>query len=277
MIQAPAKKNPRSWSRASASHAFTLIELLVVIAVIAILASLLLPALGRGKEADLATECSGNLRDMGLALRMYVDEGRYYPVTTGTSVLGIDDVYGVLSMDDWKETILTYIGLRGGQGGSSFQPTNKRKLRCPQNGIKADGGRGNGQYAYNASGTAKFQDLANLGLGGFLDGTLRPTTETSVRRPSLAIAIGDVEPGRSTILPPGFPISKTFGSSGYFDVCSTNHIMWPGTIHNFRANVLFCDGHVESARQTNWVSTFDTARRRWNNDYEPHKETWGRP
>ena len=52
--------------------------------------------------------------------------------------------------------------------------------------------------------------------------------------------------------------------------------MWPGTTHNGQANMLFCDGHVESARQTNWVSVSDTARRRWNNDHEPHPESWER-
>jgi prepilin-type processing-associated H-X9-DG protein len=53
--------------------------------------------------------------------------------------------------------------------------------------------------------------------------------------------------------------------------------MWPGTSHHGRANLLFCDGHVETARQTNWVAATDTARRRWNNDHEPHPEKWERP
>jgi prepilin-type processing-associated H-X9-DG protein len=68
-----------------------------------------------------------------------------------------------------------------------------------------------------------------------------------------------------------------FWTLGHFDVCSADTWMWPGTSHGGRANMLFGDGHVESARQTNWISTSESARRRWNKDHEPHPETWQRP
>jgi type II secretory pathway pseudopilin PulG len=51
-----------------------LVELLVVLAVIALLVAMLFPALSRAKAKALAAQCEANLRQQGVALRLYVDD-----------------------------------------------------------------------------------------------------------------------------------------------------------------------------------------------------------
>ena len=62
--------------------AFTLIELLVVIAIIALLIAILLPSIGKAREAGRLSRCLGNVRQVGLSMTLYANDWKsWYPIT----------------------------------------------------------------------------------------------------------------------------------------------------------------------------------------------------
>jgi prepilin-type N-terminal cleavage/methylation domain-containing protein len=83
---------------------FTLVELLVVIAIIGILVALLLPAIQSAREAARRTQCTNNLKQMGLGVINYLDARRHYPASTET-----DTSIGNPSHMTWTVAIMPFI------------------------------------------------------------------------------------------------------------------------------------------------------------------------
>lgn len=89
-------------------YAFTLIELLVTISIIAILATLLLPVLASSKSKAGQTECAGNLRQWGLAYRLYGDDNEDFLPRRGQGV----QVLGTINRpEDWFNALPPYFEL----------------------------------------------------------------------------------------------------------------------------------------------------------------------
>jgi general secretion pathway protein G len=92
--------------RLHVGHAFTLVELLAVFAVVAILAALLLPVLGRMRESGNQAKCASNLRSLGGAAQLYVaDHDGALPISAGRT----DAPDFAWSNDWWMEEISPYL------------------------------------------------------------------------------------------------------------------------------------------------------------------------
>lgn len=87
-------------------HAFTLIELLVVIAIIGILTGILLPAVQRVRESARRTDCSNNLRQLGIAINLFEGTHKVFPASGWTTV-GVGNPHG--RYVGWRPLILPFI------------------------------------------------------------------------------------------------------------------------------------------------------------------------
>jgi prepilin-type N-terminal cleavage/methylation domain-containing protein/prepilin-type processing-associated H-X9-DG protein len=248
--------NERSDEGASnkSKKGFTLLEMLMVVAIIGLLASLLLPGLAAAKAKGRATTCKNNLRQMGHALAMYESDFGFLP-GCGDSLIATNNYpWNFPSTNSWIVRIQSNVG------------PHSDIFLCPEyephmdwsNTIKSD------SFGYNAGGSSQiYVDMdKNLGLGF---GKGRFIRSTALAAPADMIELGDMQ------LP----------NSVWCNVISPWHKQPFGPLdcvipsrHSRGANIVFCDAHVQWSRQSKWIAEDIPARSRWNNDHQPHSETW---
>jgi prepilin-type N-terminal cleavage/methylation domain-containing protein/prepilin-type processing-associated H-X9-DG protein len=265
-----------SQTRRAAFKAFTLIELLVVIAIIAILASMLLPALSSAKLRAHATQCGSNVKQMGTAHFMYVNDfGRTVPYAA--------------YQDLWMRAYIQH-----------HAAVNKVRV-CPRAPEKT--GPGARKSASAPAGSGVFADCGtidqawiwvtnnNMGFHGsyafnswlyaggwpadWADQKLAFKRETDIRLPSQTPVLGDsiwVDAWPKAENRPQFNAYYGWNDGGMGRYCIPRHASAP---NNSKAtlpantplrgaiNVVFSDGHVESVRLPRlWQLS-------WHRDYVP--------
>ncbi len=214
-----------------ASRGFTLIELLVVVAIIAILAAMLLPALQHAKESAKSTHCLNNLRQLGEAMMMYVqDNNDYYPaINTGQDYWGLGSGEGILSA--WALWLKPYFA----QWKVIYCPSPPQKLTeyKPDEGFV---GYGSWNVCWNHCGygyNIGFSLNDGWGLCHYYE-TTGGVRNGAFRNHSDLLMFGE----------PQFPTAGWTGAAGSCEMQGWQINQWDYR-HRGGANLVFCDGHAQ--------------------------------
>ncbi len=217
----------------SRPRGFTLVELLVVIAIIAVLAALLLPALGKSKTKAESLTCANNIKQLSLAWQLYADDFNDWlvnnhgvPETLARRQTWANNVQDWEASDDNTNILLLTEAKLG-----PYANRNARIFKCPADREPAPNGPHIRSMSMNAM----------VGNPGELTNQFNPTylqffKKTDVRTPAAIFVFLDEN---ADTLNDGFFVNRL------------EEYRWgnlPGAYHNGSANFSFVDGHVEPHR-----------------------------
>jgi prepilin-type N-terminal cleavage/methylation domain-containing protein/prepilin-type processing-associated H-X9-DG protein len=252
---------------------FTLIELLVVVALIGILAASLLPMLSKARACAHSTTCKNHLRQMGLALQMYVQEHENrYPYYVNPYDPSLDEAVGPANTRYWWAKLLPYYPVKWTNAayhcpGYKGVIAGEKSPRPPF-----------GSYAYNKAGVScplhgvPHNPEFGLGPPTYVSKPRQAVPQSRVKVPSEMFAIGESR----------FLSAKVNGVPGGYDdmTCGMLNIRrefaFDPARHGKNYNQLFCDGHVSAMDPWVLFNPTNTAAM-WNSDHQPHPELWALP
>jgi prepilin-type N-terminal cleavage/methylation domain-containing protein/prepilin-type processing-associated H-X9-DG protein len=237
----------------SCRRGFALIELLVVIAIIAILSAIILPVLASAKEKAYHVDCSSNLRQWGVALTMYLDENRIFPLAKIPN--GTPGAPGGYNEDDpswsaleafhaagqgnfvWYNVLPSYMASQPlwqialANGTTNFASA-KKVFDCPTaTTLPSDFASNPDRIVF----TYGMNYKGNTGLAGVGYGT--NFMQAMIRHPSAFVFLSDVRAHASE--------QPFYGSNPASEVgCSHCWAAQISSRHRQGANINFADGHV---------------------------------
>jgi prepilin-type N-terminal cleavage/methylation domain-containing protein/prepilin-type processing-associated H-X9-DG protein len=216
-------------SRRRNQEGFTLIELLVVIAIIAILAAILFPVFAAARESARQTKCLSNLKQISLAILMYVDDNDNYPVQWASH--------------GWPHAFYSiYPFLKN--GAIFLCPTAKAKGEM--NTVKTSNPPQQYGLYWTSYASNAFFDYPSY----YIDSSVKTVAPDMVKSPcKCVLAIDNVDPGEWTSYSgcEGRAVIWYHNDGAGFGIMNTRQ---RGTRHNGGFNLAFADGHSKWMKWT---------------------------